>query len=143
MYNLAAGLRVVRLEPRVRSNTAGGLSVVRREGRPPRRLQAQHVVGRAWLAEDMVCLRVSAAHLPHADPNCNQCRPLVRVLTLFLLSFVPCSVMLLHLFLWCCRAVGDVLSQRIDGTLGKGWDAKRTLLTSAYGGLFIGAVPAR
>ncbi|KAK9841824.1 hypothetical protein WJX81_005480 [Elliptochloris bilobata] len=37
-------------------------------------------------------------------------------------------------------AIGDVLSQKIDGTLDKKWDMKRTLLTSAYGGLFIGPV---
>lgn len=32
-----------------------------------------------------------------------------------------------------------MLSQKIDGTLDKKWNVKRTLLTSAYGGLFIGA----
>ena len=37
-----------------------------------------------------------------------------------------------------CRALGDVCSQKIDGTLDKKWDYKRTLLTSVYGGLFIG-----
>ena len=37
-----------------------------------------------------------------------------------------------------CRALGDVCSQKIDGTLDKKWDYKRTLLTSAYGGLCIG-----
>lgn len=37
--------------------------------------------------------------------------------------------------LWC-RALGDVISQKIEGR--KNVDLKRSLLTAGYGGLFIG-----